>query len=105
SFIYIASRPEAQRDGYASLYWFYAEKIGLDRADRFEKAGRIDAQKADEMRAEITAAMDEHRKAASAAGLSIPPKPGGRNDTWTGFSDYELLEQIGAEGWYESYYR
>ena len=105
SFLYLATKPASELDGYAFLYWLHAERVGLDRAKELEKAGRIDKVTVDEMRAQIRQAMDDHRKAARADGITIPPKPGRRPDTWTGYTDKELLEQVGAGAWYDIYYR
>ncbi|HVC75341.1 MAG TPA: DUF5677 domain-containing protein [Candidatus Micrarchaeaceae archaeon] len=103
NFLFIVGRPDP--DGFALMYYLHIEDLALFRTTRLEEAGMVDAARADRMKDEIRQAAAPHRAAAEAAGMSIPPKPGSKKDTWTGLSDEQLMKEVGADRWYASYYR
>jgi Family of unknown function (DUF5677) len=96
---------QSDPDGFALMYYLHLEDLALFRTTRLEEAGMVDAPTAGRMRDEIREAAAPHRAAAQAAGMTSPPKPGLKQDTWTGLTDEQLMKRVGADGWYTSYYR
>ena len=103
NFLYLVTR--ADPDAFALMYFLHLEDVAVFRATEMEKEGILDTETAERMRQEARDAAAPHRDAANAAGMQVPPKPGGKRDTWTGLSDQQLMAEVHAERWYAIYYR